>query len=536
MKKKYNSNLVLLNNKIDKFSNLFQDFDDKIIFNKIDVNSCFDFNIAKFKNHVDLNPNITNNKNIPEYKSLILDMIVTNKQHNILQSWFNSYITMYNAVITFFNKKKIVDDVKHFKFELFYFNEYKNDFKNIEKSRNLLISNKKKLIKNLEKKYKQIKNDSNKQIINNLHQKISDINKEIKIINEEYYKLLKNKNKSARVIKKLQHALKSKLNWNDVRTKYLKNIRDDIQKKSALDKKNRIRIHVLDSAIKTACSNYKSCITNYLNNNIKKFRIKYWRLNRNNKILEIEKESIMNGKIFNDVFGNFKFKYNNKKYNINLNDTVKIIYYSDINKYYLLVSQKITKKECKTTKTIGIDQGIKPFISCRSNDELIQIGNNVSKRVENYLKRIENIKKANNLNKVKKRMKEKKYNAKIKNIINETHWKTINYIIKNYGNVIIGNLSMKNCTKKGTSKLNREQKKIGLMMRMSEFRKRLEYKCLINGIKMETINEAYTSKVCCECGNYKKELKGEKIYHCLICKKNKDRDLNSATNMILLKL
>ena len=49
-------------------------------------------------------------------------------------------------------------------------------------------------------------------------------------------------------------------------------------------------------------------------------------------------------------------------------------------------------------------------------------------------------------------------------------------------------------------------------MRMSKFRQRLEYKCLINGIKIEIVNEAYTSKVCSKCGNYKKELKGEKVY------------------------
>jgi transposase len=52
------------------------------------------------------------------------------------------------------------------------------------------------------------------------------------------------------------------------------------------------------------------------------------------------------------------------------------------------------------------------------------------------------------------------------------------------------------------------------MMRFSEFRKRLRYKCLINGIKIEIINEAYTSKVYSTCGNYIYELKGEKDYEC----------------------
>jgi len=74
------------------------------------------------------------------------------------------------------------------------------------------------------------------------------------------------------------------------------------------------------------------------------------------------------------------------------------------------------------------------------------------------------------------------------------------------------------------------------MMKFSQFRKRLEHKCLINNIKIEIINEAYTSKVCGTCGNCKKELKVEKEYNCIPCNKKRDWDFNSATNMILLKM
>jgi putative transposase len=95
---------------------------------------------------------------------------------------------------------------------------------------------------------------------------------------------------------------------------------------------------------------------------------------------------------------------------------------------------------------------------------------------------------------------------------------------------------MKETTKKEKSKLSQELKRIGLMMRFSEFIKRLRYKCLINGIKIEIINEAYTSKVCSTCGNCIHELKGEKDYEFKICNVIRDRDFNSATNMILLKM
>ncbi len=84
----------------------------------------------------------------------------------------------------------------------------------------------------------------------------------------------------------------------------------------------------------------------------------------------------------------------------------------------------------------------------------------------------------------------------MRNQINEIHWKTTKYITENYKNVIIGNLSTKNASKKDKSNLSPILKRIRLMMRFSEFRNRLRYKCLINGIKIEIIDEAYTSKVC----------------------------------------
>ena len=139
--------------------------------------------------------------------------------------------------------------------------------------------------------------------------------------------------------------------------------------------------------------------------------------------------------------------------------------------------------------------------------------------IKQYLKRIDNINNANDLTKQQKRKKERKYYLKLKNKMDEIHWKSIKYIISNYKYVIIGDLSMKDASNKKTSLISKENKRIGLMMKFSEFRKRLEYKCLINNIKIEIINEAYRSKICSTYGNCKTELKGEKEYFCIPCNK-----------------
>ena len=46
--------------------------------------------------------------------------------------------------------------------------------------------------------------------------------------------------------------------------------------------------------------------------------------------------------------------------------------------------------------------------------------------------------------------------------------------------------------------------------------------------KYKKINEKYTSKMCCVCGNVKEDLGGKKIYKCENCKQQIDRDVGGA--------
>ena len=538
-KKTFDKRLDNLQTKVINNLNKLTDFDLNIKFNNVDTNSCYDFKKAKLNHTFDFEPSIDNSdKEIPKYKSKIVNLIVNNRQKDLLDDWFKSYIDMYNVVIHYFKNIKTMDTIKNFKLVVDEFKFTYKSHKEVETKRKELIKNKNKSIRSFtsltNKKTKKI-TDKGKNKIHNLTEEIKNLKKQIKTANKLFDISIKKLNK----IEKIKNTEEKKINdlfrYERLRTYVLKDIRNHIQIKSNINKNERIRTHILDTAIKMACTSYKSCISNFINGNIKKFKIKYWRHNRNKKILEIESEFIINNKMFYNVFGDFTYKYNKKDY-ILQKETLKIMYVKDINKYYLLISEKIDIKETKSTKYIAIDQGIKPFMACRTNDELISIGTNTSTMVKKYLKRIDNINNAKNLTKQQKRKKERKYYLKLKNKMDEIHWKTIRYIISNYKYVIIGDLSMKDASNKKTSSLSKENKRIGLMIKFSEFRKRLEYKCLINNIKIEIIDEAYTSKVCSTCGHCKKELKGEKGYNCIPCNKKRDRDFNSATNMILLKI
>ena len=66
------------------------------------------------------------------------------------------------------------------------------------------------------------------------------------------------------------------------------------------------------------------------------------------------------------------------------------------------------------------------------------------KKINKYILKIDKVNKKNKkiTKKNRKKIENKNYN-KNDNIINDFHWKTINYLITNYDTILIGNLSTK---------------------------------------------------------------------------------------------
>ena len=115
---------------------------------------------------------------------------------------------------------------------------------------------------------------------------------------------------------------------------------------------------------------------------------------------------------------------------------------------------------------------------------------------------------------------------KIDNLINDLHWKTISYLINCYGTILMGN--------KPNNYLNKNTKRIAMLMKLFVFKQRLKYKCKIKNIIYKEIDEAYTSKVCSNCSFINNDLGSKKIFNCIICENRIDRDFNGAKNIMLV--
>ena len=124
--------------------------------------------------------------------------------------------------------------------------------------------------------------------------------------------------------------------------KQMKEIKNKIIKESEIngDKNTSIYSHILDESVSQLAANIKSARTNLYRGNIKRFRIKYWNLNRPSQSIEIEKLLIKNNEICPsrlNVNEKIKYFYNGKECIPNITTGVKINYNSILNKYTLLV-------------------------------------------------------------------------------------------------------------------------------------------------------------------------------------------------------
>ena len=300
-------------------------------------------------------------------------------------------------------------------------------------------------------------------------------------------------------------------------------------------KNTKIKIHDLDYAIKLACTNYKSAKTNFKKGNIHHFRIRYWKHNKKIKIMDMEKNNFKSGSIRKQLLGNVVGTYNGDIYDFSkIDKDCKLGYNEFTDTYTLYVPEKVNKIKQKkfNNKIISLDPGLRTFMTGISENNILKIGNNSQNTIKKYLSKIDRIKLNINISKNRKLKIERKYNRKITNKVDDLHWKSIHYLIKNYKTILIGNMSSKKIVSK-TGNLNKMSKRVCNKLKLYEFRNRLYYKCFLNGNNVKCVNESFTSKVCSNCGEIEENLGSKKIFDCKKCKKKIDRDINGARNIYL---
>ena len=297
---------------------------------------------------------------------------------------------------------------------------------------------------------------------------------------------------------------------------------------------------------------------NYKPKNIKKPEISYRTkkgaqsitINKDDTYI-INKELYIYKEIFNEepiefTFRSKKDKRLNKILNGTLYHDIKIIK-TITDKYYVCFTDDNIKKEKKEEqkeeeiKACAVDPGGRTMLTTYGENEIYEIGTNMNEELgklfkikdecsKKYSKAIRDIKKKkiNNGEMIKTRNEFRKINEKIRNKIDDLHYKAINKLME-YSIILIPRMKVHKMIEK--EDLPKYAKRILQTLSHGLFIKRLIYKGEKEGKYIEIVSEYLTSQICGKCFNKYKTK--EKTYECDKCGLKIDRDVNGARNIYI---
>jgi hypothetical protein len=129
----------------------------------------------------------------------------------------------------------------------------------------------------------------------------------------------------------------------------------------------------------------------------------------------------------------------------------------------------------------------------------------------------------------------KSIGRRIKNLVDELHWKTIAFLTANYKTIFIP--PFKTASMLESRKLSSSTKREMKALRFNVFKRRLIEKCSETKTNLKFVSEAYTTCCCSECG-FLTKIEGSKIFscsnnNCLLFGVPIDRDFNAPRNILI---
>ena len=303
--------------------------------------------------------------------------------------------------------------------------------------------------------------------------------------------------------------------------------------------------------------NIENC-DNYKPKNIKKPEIHY-RTKKGTQSISINKDDtdIINKElyIYKEIFNEepIEFTFRRKK-DKRLNKILDGTLYHDIkiiktitDKYYVCFTDDNIKKEKKSEmkeeeiKVCAVDPGGRTMLTTYCENEIYELGANMNEELgklfkikdewsKKYSKAIRDIKKKkiSNDEMIKIRNEFRKINEKIRNKIDDLHYKAINKLME-YSIILIPRMKVHKMIEK--EDLPKYAKRILQTLSHGLFIKRLICKGEQEGKYIEIVSEYLTSQICGKC--FSKYKTKEKIYECNKCGLKIDRDINGARNIYI---
>ncbi len=205
----------------------------------------------------------------------------------------------------------------------------------------------------------------------------------------------------------------------------------------------------------------------------------------------------------------------------------------DVDRWVISVQVDVGEyhRERVSDGVVGVDLGITTLATLSTGEKIA--GSKPLKKILSRLRRASrrhSKKKKGSNNREKSRFRLAKLHRHIRNIRKDALHRLTTKLCRENQAVVIEDLSVRGMMR------NRRLARHIADMGWYEFRRQMEYKCLIYGTKLTVADRFFpSSKRCSDCGVVCAELKlGDRTYRCPSCGFELDRDLNAAINLLNL--
>ncbi|VBB17596.1 putative transposase [Yasminevirus sp. GU-2018] len=298
--------------------------------------------------------------------------------------------------------------------------------------------------------------------------------------------------------------------------------------------------------LKDLIGGFKSATSNKIRGNVKEFKMRYKSRKDTTHIFHINKKAITPElEIFKTrKIGALRVRSKMKRWLTNniksIDSDCKIIKYRG-DQYYLLLS---IVKSTPVTKipfdAVSLDPGVRTFQTFYSPNGLTgKIGEDFAQKsimktaikidkLDSGADTADNWRTRRNI-----RSRQALLRTKIKNVVNDLHWKTVNFLCNNFKTIITTHFETKKMTAKEGRDINNKSVRMMLGLSHYTFKQKLLERAKQKGNHVMIVDESYTSKTCGRCGEIKEDLKGDKMFKCEKCGLKIDRDTNGARNIMI---
>lgn len=211
----------------------------------------------------------------------------------------------------------------------------------------------------------------------------------------------------------------------------------------------------------------------------------------------------------------------------------------DNGRWFLCIPYKVTTRKSENQgRVVGLDPGVRSFISFYSPTSCGKLGENDIARIWKLALSIDKLTSLSDKeadfykrSRIKKAMARLRW--KIKDLINEMHRKVALFLVSNFDIMFLPSFETSEMTKRDKRKINSKTARAMLNWAHYRFACFLRHKSKEHGKKVITISEAYTSKTISWTGEVIENLGGRKFVKSKLDGQKMDRDLNGPRGIFL---